>query len=77
MTKKIYPEQISIVWSVEDVLGLEDNFCRTYADRGMTRQEAARVLHEVEQHHDANEGVTWDTLEYWVKALYGYKFLRV
>ena len=71
---KTYPEQISIVWSVEDVLGLEDNMCRTYADRGMTRQEAAHVLHEVEQHHDANIGVTWDILEFWVRELYGNKY---
>lgn len=62
--KMVYPEKIEIVWTVDDVLNLQAGIDEQsgmdvlYRDLGMTRQEAARVLHEVERHHDANLGVT-------------------
>lgn len=80
MKKTKYPEQIEIVWTVDDVLDMiagideQDSTDITYRDLGMTRQEAAHVLHEVERHHDANLGVTWDTLHYWVEELFGDKY---
>lgn len=73
------PEQIEIIWTVDNVLDLlvgvdkNDNDV-LYRDLGMTRQEAAHVLHEVKRHHDANKGVTWNTLHYWAEELYGDKY---
>jgi hypothetical protein len=70
-----YPEQIEIVWTVDDVLGLSPTSGgRTYSDLGMTRQEAAKVLNEVKRTHDANYGVTWDTLLFWAQELFGDKY---
>ena len=79
MEETKYPEQIEIIWTVDDVLnmlaGIDKNDNDVlYRDLGMTRQEAARVLREVERHHDANDGVTWDTLRYWVEELFGDKY---
>ena len=79
MEETKYPEQIEIIWTVDDVLnmlvGIDKNDNDVlYRDLGMTRQEAAHVLYEVEKHHDANEGVTWNTLHYWAEELYGDKY---
>ena len=79
MEETKYPEQIEIIWTVDDVLDMLVAFDKSntevlYRDLGMTRQEAAHVLHEVEAHHDANLGVAWDTLRYWAKELYGDKY---
>ena len=79
MEETKYPEQIEIIWTVDDVLnmlaGIDKNDNDVlYRDLGMTRQEAAHVLHEVERHHDANLGVTWETLHYWAEELYGDKY---
>lgn len=80
MEETKYPEQIGIVWTVDDVLDMlvgideQSGMDVLYRDLGMTRQEAARVLHEVERHHDANLGVTWDTLHYWAEELFGDKY---
>lgn len=80
MEETKYPEQIEIVWTVDDVLDMiagideQDGTDITYRDLGMTRQEAARVLYEVERHHDADLGVTWSTLHYWVEELFGDKY---
>lgn len=80
MKKTKYPEQIEIVWTVDDVLNLligideQSGMDILYRDLGMTRQEAARVLYEVERYHDANFGITWDTLHYWAEELFGDKY---
>lgn len=79
MEETKYPEQIEIIWTVDDVLDLLVDIDKSgadvlYRDLGMTRQEAAHVLHEVKEHHDANEGVTWNTLHYWAEELYGDKY---
>ena len=80
MAETKYPEQIEIVWTVDDIL---DNILVAkdksgaevhYRDLGMTRQEAAHVLHEAKKNHDANWGITWNTLIYWVEELYGDKY---
>ena len=47
-------EQISIIWSVDDVLDVAP-----YLSRG----EAMQVLEEVLHRHDASIGVSWDTLK--------------
>lgn len=80
MEETKYLEQIGIGWTVDDVLDMlvgideQSGMDVLYRDLGMTRQEAARVLHEVERHHDANLGVTWDTLHYWTEELFGDKY---
>lgn len=80
MEETKYPEQIEIVWTVDDILNLlvgideQSGMDILYRNLGMTRQEAASVLYEVERHHDANLGVTWDTLHYWVEELFGDKY---
>ena len=70
-----FPEQISIVWSVEDVLQLEPSFNMSWKKLGMTRQEAAHVLHKVKKNHDENIGINLEILEFWAIELYGNKYL--
>ena len=46
-------EQISIIWSVDDVLEVAPK---------LDREEAMEVLESVLHRHDANIGVNWDVL---------------
>lgn len=46
-------EQISIIWSVDDVLSVAPK---------LDRDEAMEVLETVLDRHDANIGVNWDVL---------------
>ena len=54
-------EQIALIWSVEDVQTIRDD---------LTEEQAMDVLNVVERRHDADIGVNWDTLEYWIDELY-------
>ncbi len=79
MKETKYPEQIEIIWTVDDVLGMLADIDKNgndvlYRDLGMTRQEAARVLHEAKENFDANRGVNLNTLDYWVEELFGDKY---
>lgn len=70
-----YPEEIHIGWSVEDVYDalMSEGLV---ADPPLTRQEAAYVLHQIEKHHDATYGVTWDTLVIWARDLFKERFKK-
>lgn len=48
-------DEISIGWSVEDVLEVAPD---------LTPEEASEVLRRVKHGHDATLGVTWETLEF-------------
>ena len=52
---------ISIVWQIEDVLEVRPD---------LTEDEAGEVLGMVESNHDANLGISWDTLKITADYLY-------
>lgn len=53
---------VSIRWHIDDVHEVY---------KGLTDEQAAQVLVFVERKHDANYGVTWETLEYAAVHLFG------
>ena len=53
--------QIAIIWSVEDVM----MHCEW-----LTEEQALEVLHYLDNKHDANIGVNWETIHYWAEYLF-------
>lgn len=59
-----YPEKISIVWSYEDVLlRAESNGTK------ITKDQACEILSEMDSKHDANCGISWDTIDFYLGEL--------
>ena len=56
--------EIHITWCTEDVLG-------TAEEMGvkLTTEEADDVLFTVEHNHDANHGISWDTIQWAIQEL--------
>ncbi|MCA9191122.1 MAG: hypothetical protein KDB03_05160 [Planctomycetales bacterium] len=54
--------EIAIVWCIEDV---------QYVRPDLSDVEAWAVLQSVSRNHDANFGVSWDTLEAVAESLFG------
>ena len=52
---------IAIEWSTDDVLEVRED---------LTSDQAWHVLETNYFEHDANVGITWDTLTYWAEYLY-------
>lgn len=69
MTKMKYPTKISIVWTIDDIDTLLENN-GLVAVPELTEQEKAHILHEVYEHHNAENGVSWDSLLCWTNTLY-------
>ena len=55
------PDSISIVWGISDVIGRAEQ--NAYI---LTDQQAREILQEILRMHDANIGVTWDTLDFYI-----------
>jgi hypothetical protein len=55
-------DQISIVWSVDDILMIAEDY-----DVEMSKEDARKILKDMDKAHDANDGITWDTIHIHVK----------
>ena len=60
--KFIDDDTISIEWNVEDVFHSCENI--------KTKDQAREILNYVLKNHDANYGVSWDTLQMTADTLY-------
>jgi hypothetical protein len=52
---------ISVVWNIEDVKSLEPK---------VTDEQAMEVLELALDNHDANVGINWGVLEFWISQVY-------
>ncbi len=55
-------DQIEIIWHIDDVKEVAPE---------VTDDEAREVLRLVNKEHDAEIGVSWDTLRYWASYVIG------
>lgn len=53
-------DEISIVWSIEDVKSLDDS---------LTDDECREILQAAVNNHDATIGINWDVLQYHIDEL--------
>lgn len=51
----------SIKWSIEDFTQYEKDGWE------ISDEQAQEALVDMIHHHDANNGVTWDTIDYWIE----------
>ena len=47
-------KEISITWSIDDVLSVRPN---------LSKEQASDVLMHLKKHHDATVGINWDVIE--------------
>ena len=53
-----------IIWLEEDIKQIEDS-----DKKPLTDEQRADILHELEANHDASEGVSFTTLQYYVEDM--------
>ena len=53
--------QIAIIWSIEDVLEVNNN---------LTDEQAFAVLTTLDRYHDCNYGISWDTIADTITNMY-------
>jgi hypothetical protein len=60
------PDWISLQWHISDVQGCVANSFDGDNCAPMSDDDAREILAEMEHRHDANNGVTWDTINHYV-----------
>ena len=51
------PDEINIVWSIEDIKGI---------DSSLSDEQARQILQLILTKHDATIGVNWDVIQHWI-----------
>ena len=59
--------EISIKWNIEDLIWYDDGV--EMLDPPLTRVEAAWILEELKNNHDASIGVNWDVISHWISTV--------
>jgi hypothetical protein len=59
--KKRLKDKITIVWSIDDVKMVWEDI---YPEIAFSKTDLRKVLRDVDEAHDANFGITYDTIEY-------------
>ena len=65
-THKTYKddEYICDVWTIDDVFDMAK---MNYPDVKLSDDQAKNILRMMQKHHDAENGLTYDTLAYWTE----------
>lgn len=50
-------DEVHIIWCTEDVLAQAKEM-----NVKLTKKEARRILHDLKRHHDAQYGISWDSI---------------
>jgi hypothetical protein len=66
LRKACWLDQIAIVWTTQDVL----DHARSLKIK-LAKTKAQEVLDQILNRHDASQGVSWDTLEYYIRQVAG------
>ena len=55
-----YKDNCTAVWMPQDVLCIDDT---------LTDEQVSWILETMQHKHDANLGITWETIEFWVEEV--------
>lgn len=62
---RYWADKVAIVWTTEDVHAVQDDFDEDNETSSLSNEQAQSVLQRAFDKHDANEGITWESLRYW------------
>lgn len=54
---------IAIIWCIDDVRKVIDDY-DTFSCLDLTDEDCLDILYSLENNHDANYGISWDTIYY-------------
>lgn len=64
-----WKNKIAVVWCIDDVQAIQDDFDPETEKSSLSDEQAQEILLSAFEHHDCNNGITWDSLHYWSKEI--------
>ena len=62
-------DKVAVVWTTEDVHAAQDDFDENEQTSSITEEQAESILQKAFDKHDANVGITWESLRFWSEEL--------
>ena len=67
--QKYWEDKVAVVWTSVDVHAVQDDFDEDNETSSLRNEQAQSVLQRAFDKHDANEGITWESLRYWSEEI--------
>lgn len=64
-----WADKVAIVWTTDDVHAAQDDFDEDNETSSLSEEQAQTILQKAFDKHDANEGITWESLRYYSEEL--------
>lgn len=64
-----WADKVAVVWTTEDVHSVQDDFDDEEQTSSLTEEQAQIILQKAFDKHDAEQGITWESLRYWSEEL--------
>jgi len=64
-----WTDKVAVVWTTEDVHAVQDNFDEDTETSSLSEEQAQSILQKAFDKHDANVGITWESLRHYSEEL--------
>ena len=64
-----WTDKVAVVWTTDDIHAVQDNFDEDTETSSLSEEQAESILQKAFDKHDANVGITWESLRYWSEEL--------
>lgn len=62
-------DKVAVVWTTDGVHAAQDDFNENTKASSLTEEQAQSVLQKALEKHDAEQGITWESLRFWSEEL--------
>ena len=66
---RYWEDKVAVVWTTEDVHSIQNDFDENEQTSSLSEEQAQSVLQKAFDKHDANEGITSESLRFWSEEL--------
>ena len=67
--QKYWEDKVAVVWTSVDVHAVQDDFDEDEQTSSLSEEQAQSILQKAFDKHDANVGITWESLRFWSEEL--------
>ena len=64
-----WTDKVAVVWTTEDVHAAQNDFDEDEQTSSLSEEQAESILQRAFDKHDANVGITWESLRFWSEEL--------
>lgn len=64
-----WADKVAVIWTTDDVHSIQDDYDEDTFSSSLSEEQAVNVLLEAFNSHDAEQGITWESLRFWSEEI--------